>query len=53
MLLEKKANINAQSSKYNNILQAISQKDYKKLVQMLLKKGIDINAQGGKYNNIF
>ena len=51
MLLDAGADINAQGGLYSNILQAVSEYGYEKVVQILLDAGADINAQGGEYGN--
>lgn len=38
------ADINAQGGEYDNALQAVSYRSYKKMVQILLNKGADINV---------
>ena len=45
MLLEKGADVNAQSEAYGNALNAACFLGHNQVVQMLLDKGADINAQ--------
>jgi ankyrin repeat protein len=51
LLLEERADVNAQGGKYGNALQAASARGHKAVVKMLLDKGTDVNAQGGHYGN--
>jgi ankyrin repeat protein len=51
MLLDKGADINAQSGQYGNALQAASSRGHEAVVRLLLDKGADVNAQGGEYGN--
>jgi ankyrin repeat protein len=51
LLLERKADVNAQGGRYGNALQAASAKGHKQIVKMLLDNGAEINAQGGEYGN--
>ena len=51
MLLDKGADVNAQSGLYRDALQAASEEGHNQIVQMLLDRGADINAQGGCYGN--
>ncbi|CAG5158196.1 uncharacterized protein ALTATR162_LOCUS5032 [Alternaria atra] len=51
LLLDKGAEINAQSRRYGNALCAASQGDHEAVVKMLLDKGAEVNAQGGCYGN--
>ena len=51
MLLDKGADINAQSRRYSTALQAALNRGYKQVVKMLLNKGAHINAQGKRYSN--
>ena len=49
MLLDKKADVNAQGGEYGTALAAASEGGHDKIVQMLLDKKADVNAQGGEY----
>jgi ankyrin repeat protein len=51
LLLDKGANVNAQSGYYGNTLQAASKGGHEAVVQLLLDKGAEVNAQGGVYSN--
>ncbi|EAT85426.2 hypothetical protein SNOG_06775 [Parastagonospora nodorum SN15] len=51
MLLDNKANINAQGGKYSNALQAAAAAGHQAIVQLLLDNGADVNRQGGLYGN--
>ncbi|KAJ5902289.1 hypothetical protein N7495_002817 [Penicillium taxi] len=51
LLLERGADVNAQSLFYGNALQAACSKGNDKIAQMLLERGADVNAQGGEYGN--
>ncbi|KAK5075725.1 hypothetical protein LTR70_010046 [Exophiala xenobiotica] len=51
ILLEQKAEVNAQGGEYGNALQAALANGHEKVVQMLLEQGADVNAQGGKHGN--
>ncbi|KAH7016244.1 ankyrin repeat-containing domain protein [Microdochium trichocladiopsis] len=51
MLLDKGADIDAESGPYGNALQAASSRGHREVVQLLLDKGANINAQGGYYRN--
>ncbi|KAK4182388.1 ankryin repeat protein, partial [Podospora australis] len=51
MLLEKGADVNAQSGIYGNALQAASSEGHTEIARMLLEKGADVNPQGGVYGN--
>ena len=49
LLLERGADVNAESGYYGNALQAASSGGHEKVVELLLEKGADVNAQGGEY----
>ncbi|KAI7775161.1 ankyrin repeat protein [Diaporthe eres] len=51
ILLENRADVNAQGGVFGNALQAASFKGYGEVVQILLEKGADINAKGGHLGN--
>ena len=51
MLLNKRADVNAQGGEHGNALQAASSRGYQKVVTMLLENGADVNAQGGRLGN--
>ncbi|KAF2623342.1 hypothetical protein BU25DRAFT_177537 [Macroventuria anomochaeta] len=51
MLLDKGADVNAQSGYYGNALHAASAGGHEQVVKMLLDKGADVNAQGGYSGN--
>jgi hypothetical protein len=51
LLLEAKADVNAQGGDYGNALQAASSEGHDKVVQLLLEAKADVNAQGGRYGN--
>ncbi|KAJ4341920.1 hypothetical protein N0V95_007105 [Ascochyta clinopodiicola] len=51
LLLNKGADVNAQSGPYSNALQAASYRGNEQAVKMLLDKGAEVNAQGGYYGN--
>ncbi|EUC28323.1 hypothetical protein COCCADRAFT_30391 [Bipolaris zeicola 26-R-13] len=51
ILVDKGADVNAQSGQYGNALQAASTKGYKEIAMLLLDKGADVNAQSGQYGN--
>jgi hypothetical protein len=51
LLLEKKADVNAQGGHYGNALQAASFRGHEQVVKLLLEKKADVNAQGGRYGN--
>jgi hypothetical protein len=50
-LLEDGANVNAQSGKYGNALQAASFQGDEAVVRLLIENDADVNAQGGEYGN--
>jgi ankyrin repeat protein len=53
VLIENGTDVNAQSGKYSNALQAACSVRYAlpEVVKFLVENGADINAQGGKYGN--
>jgi ankyrin repeat protein len=51
VLLEKRAEVNAQRGYYGNALQAASLNGHEGIMKMLLEKGAKVNAQGGAYGN--
>jgi ankyrin repeat protein len=51
MLLDNKANVNAQGRDYGNAIQAASYGGYEAVVKMLLYKGASVNAQSRDYSN--
>jgi ankyrin repeat protein len=51
VLLDKGADVNAQSGSYCNALYAASFNNRKEVVTLLLDKGADVNAQGENYGN--
>jgi len=51
ILLNAKADVNAQGGEYGNALQTASCHGHEAVVQLLLDKGADVNAQGGLYGN--
>ena len=51
ILVDARAEVNAQGGQYGNALQAASWHGHEKVVQMLLSAGADVNAQGGEYGN--
>ncbi|KAJ6118823.1 hypothetical protein N7471_013443 [Penicillium samsonianum] len=51
LLLERGADVNAQSGLDGNALQAACYQGHDKIVQMLLERAADVNAQGGRYGN--
>ncbi|KAH7390279.1 ankyrin repeat-containing domain protein [Cadophora sp. MPI-SDFR-AT-0126] len=51
LLLDKGADVNAQSGFYGNALQAASAGGHEQVVKLLLDKGANVNAQGGSYGN--
>ena len=51
LLLDKGADVNAQSGKYGSALQAAALSGSIGAVQLLLDKGADVNAQGGEYGS--
>jgi ankyrin repeat protein len=53
LLLERGADVNAQSRPYDNALQAASSGRNEAVVELLLKNGADVNAQGGESGNVF
>ena len=51
LLLDKRADVNAQGGDYRNALYAVLEGGYQEIVKLLLDKGVDINVQGSKYGN--
>ncbi|KAL5374684.1 hypothetical protein DPSP01_011775 [Paraphaeosphaeria sporulosa] len=51
LLIDKGAEVNAQSGEYGNALHAASMGGYEATVKLLLDKGAEVNAQGGGYGN--
>ncbi|KAB8290900.1 hypothetical protein EYC80_008536 [Monilinia laxa] len=51
LLLDRRADVNAQGGEYGNALQAAVYKGYRSIVQLLFDREADINAQGGRYGN--
>ena len=51
ILLNAKADVNAQGGEYGNALQAASRHGHETVVRLLLDKGADVNARGGYYGN--
>jgi ankyrin repeat protein len=51
LLLEKNADVNAQSGEYGNALGAASYRGHKQVVKMLLEKHSDVNVQGGHFGS--
>ncbi|CAG8250426.1 unnamed protein product [Penicillium salamii] len=51
MLLDTKADVNAQGGRYGNALQAASLDGSAEVVKMLLDAKADVNVQGGTYGN--
>ncbi|KAG4034505.1 hypothetical protein MFRU_003g04650 [Monilinia fructicola] len=51
LLLEAKADVNAQGGRYGNALQAASCGGNETIVKLLLEAKADVNAQGGEYGN--
>ncbi|KAI9889651.1 MAG: hypothetical protein M1814_005052 [Vezdaea aestivalis] len=51
ILIDAGANVNAQSGKYGNALQAAAACGYTETVRILLAAGANVNAQGGQYGN--
>jgi len=49
ILLNKKADVNAQGGAYGTALTAASAGGHEKIVQILLNKKVNVNAQGGDY----
>jgi ankyrin repeat protein len=49
ILLNKKAEINAQGGHLGNALQVASYRGHEPVVKLLLKSGANVNAQGGEY----
>ena len=51
LLLNHKADVNAQGGPYGNALQAASSNGHDQIVQLLLSHQADVNAQGGPYGS--
>jgi ankyrin repeat protein len=51
VLLDKGGDIDAQSARHGNALQAASARGDKEIATLLLDKGADVNAQGGHFGN--
>src|SRR6266550_1650674 len=51
MVIEKRANVNAQGGQYGNALQAAPHWGHNNIVELLIEKGANVNAQGGFYGN--
>ncbi|KAH0556000.1 hypothetical protein GP486_006055, partial [Trichoglossum hirsutum] len=51
MLLDQGANVNVQSGKYGNALQAASSEGHEQIAKLLLKNGADVSVRGGYYGN--
>ncbi|KAH8719160.1 hypothetical protein GQ44DRAFT_687973 [Phaeosphaeriaceae sp. PMI808] len=51
LLLDQRAEVNAQGGDYGNALQAASARGHEEVVKMLLNNGANVNAQGGFYGN--
>ncbi|KAF1818520.1 uncharacterized protein K489DRAFT_374151 [Dissoconium aciculare CBS 342.82] len=51
LLLEAKADVNAQGGRFGNALQAASFEGHETVVQLLLEAKADVNAQGGALGN--
>ncbi|KAI2479940.1 Pfs NB-ARC and Ankyrin domain protein [Pyrenophora tritici-repentis] len=51
VLLEINSDIDAQSGRHGNALQAASARGHKEMAALLLDKGADVNAKGGYYGN--
>ncbi|PMD29581.1 hypothetical protein L207DRAFT_445284, partial [Hyaloscypha variabilis F] len=51
LLLEKKANVNAEGGQYGNALQAASHGGHELIVKLLLDWGANVDAEGGKYGS--
>ncbi|KAJ7877430.1 ankyrin repeat-containing domain protein [Mycena olivaceomarginata] len=49
LLLQRGADVNAQSGKYGTALQAASLRSHLEPARLLLEHGADVNAQGGQY----
>jgi ankyrin repeat protein len=52
-LLEKGADINAQSGRYSNVLQAASSEGHEFVVWFLLENGAGVDSQGNGCGNAF
>ncbi|KAI1856951.1 uncharacterized protein JN550_013553 [Neoarthrinium moseri] len=51
LLLDSKADVNAQGGEYGNALCAASSGGHQEIVKVLVDNGAHVNAQGGKYGN--
>ena len=51
VLLDARADVNAQGDYYDNVLHAAARYSRLELVQILLDAGVDVSAQGGVYAN--
>jgi hypothetical protein len=51
LMLDNKADVNAQGGYYGNALQAASAGGHEQVVKMLLNNNANVNAQGGDYGN--
>jgi hypothetical protein len=51
LLVDKGAEVNAQSGHYGNALRAASYRGHEQVVKMLLEAGAEVNAQSGHYGN--
>ena len=51
LLLDRGAEVNAQSGVYCNALQAAASRGHEAIVRLLLERGAEVNAQGGGHRN--
>ncbi|KAJ7223968.1 ankyrin repeat domain-containing protein [Mycena rebaudengoi] len=51
LLIEKGADVNAQSGHCGNALQVASSEGHESIVHLLIEKGANVNAQGGHFGN--
>ena len=51
LLLDAGADVNAQSRRYGNALQAASARGHYQVIKLLLEKGADVNAQSAIWGN--